>query len=125
VQIAALGRGLTEATAIKVMSRAVGTTVLSASSASQQAIEGYKGQGLFTFVIAEGLRGAADLNKDGFVKTTELADFLDDEVPELAEKAFGRKQFPTVAPQGQAFPIGRVSPAVSLSPQPSRREDHP
>jgi hypothetical protein len=109
IQLAALSRGLTEATAIKVLSRAVGTTVLSASSATQQAVEGYQGHGLFTFVVARGLAGAADLNHDSFVKTTELADFLDDEVPQLAEKAFGHKQFPIVAPQGQAFPIARVA----------------
>lgn len=113
LQLAALGRGLTEATAIKVLSRAVGTTVLSASSAAQQALEGYQGHGLFTFVVTKGLLGGADLNHDTFVKTTELADFVDDEVPQLAEKVFGHKQFPTVAPQGQAFPIGRINSTQS------------
>ena len=35
---------------------------------------------------------------------------LDDErFTQLAEKVFGHMQFPTVAPQGQAFPLGRVS----------------
>jgi WD40 repeat protein len=108
IQLAALGRGLTESTAMKVLSRAVGTTVLAASAASQQALEGYQGHGLFTFLLAEGLRGRADLNRDAFVKTTELADFIDDEVPALAEKVFGHRQFPTVSPGGMAFPIARV-----------------
>jgi hypothetical protein len=89
------------------LSRAVGTTVLAASAASQQALEGYQGHGLFTFLLAEGLRGRADLNRDAFVKTTELADFIDDEVPALAEKVFGHRQFPTVSPGGMAFPIAR------------------
>jgi hypothetical protein len=33
---------------------------------------------------------------------------VDEKVPELAEKVFRHKQFPVVAPSGQAFPIVRV-----------------
>ena len=88
MQTAMLTRGMNEDTAMKVLSRAVGSTILMASTAVQQAIEGYQGHGLFTYVIAEGLSGKADSDKDGFVKTTELANYVDDEVPALAEKVF-------------------------------------
>lgn len=108
IQTAMLTRGMSEDTAMKVLSRAVGSTVLSASTSIQEALEGYNGHGLFTFVLAEGLQGKADKGRTGYVKTTELADYVDNEVPLLAEKIFKKAQYPTISISGQAFPIGRV-----------------
>ena len=105
IQVAMLTRGMSDDTAMKVLSRAVGSTVLSAATSVQEALEGYKGHGLFTYVIVEGLNGAADADKDGFVKTLELADYVDSQVPELAEKVFQHKQYPIVSPTGQGFPL--------------------
>ena len=108
LQMALLTRGMNEDTAFKILSRAVGSTILSAATSQQEALEGYQNHGLFTWVLVEGLNGAADLDKDGFIKTIELASYVDEKVPELAEKVFRHKQFPVVAPSGQAFPIVRV-----------------
>ena len=108
LQVALLTRGMNEDTAFKILSRAVGSTILSAATSQQEALEGYQNHGLFTWVLVEGLNGAADLDKDGFIKTIELASYVDEKVPELAEKVFRHKQFPVVAPSGQAFPIVRV-----------------
>jgi len=108
IQVAMMTRGMSEDTAIKVLSRAVGSTVLAASTSVQEALEGYQGHGLFTHVLTEGMKGRADSDGDGFVKTTELANYVDDEVPRLAEKFFKRAQFPTVSPSGMGFPIGKV-----------------
>lgn len=103
-----LTRGMSEDTAIKILSRAVGSTILSASTSSQEALEGYKGHGLFTFVLSEGLSGKADKGKSGFIKTTDLADYVESEVPEIAEKIFKRAQYPTKTISGQGFHIGKV-----------------
>jgi WD40 repeat protein len=108
IQTAMLTRGMSEATAMKVLSRAVGSTILSASTSIQEALEGYQGHGLFTYVLADGLGGKADKSKSGFIKTTELADYVDNEVPALAEKVFKRAQYPTISISGQGFPIGQV-----------------
>ena len=105
---ALLTRGMSEDTAMKILSRAVGSTILSAATSQQQALEGYKEHGLFTYVLTEGLKGKADSNNDGYVKTLELANYIDDEVPQLAEKLFNRAQYPVVSPSGQAFPVGKV-----------------
>ena len=86
IQVAMLTRGMSEDTAMKILSRAVGSTILSASTSVQEALEGYQGHGLFTYVLAEGLSGKADKGKSGYVKTTELADYIGNEVPLLAEK---------------------------------------
>lgn len=108
LQTALLTRGLSEVTAMKILSRAVGSTVLSASTSTQQALEGYRGHGLFTYVIAEGLRGKADRDGDGFVSTLELATYVDEQVPVLAEQVFKRAQYPMVAPTGQGLPLVTV-----------------
>ena len=102
-------RGLSEDRAIKVLGRAVGVTTLYASTDLQEALEGYEGHGLFTWVITQGLLGKADADRDGFVKTIELADYVDNEVPELAERVFSHKQFPVVAPSGMGFPVTSVT----------------
>ncbi len=108
IQVAMLTRGMSEDTAMKILSRAVGSTILSASTSLQEALEGYQGHGLFTYVLAEGLKGKADKGNTGYVKTTELADYVDNEVPTLAEKIFKKAQYPTISISGQAFPIGKV-----------------
>ena len=59
-------------------------------------------------MIVEGLRGAADADKDGFVKTSELAEYVDATVPPLAEQVFKHEQFPIVSPSGIQFPLVQV-----------------
>ncbi|MEI6610473.1 MAG: caspase family protein [Deltaproteobacteria bacterium] len=108
IQVAMLTRGMSEDTAMKILSRAVGSTILSASTSMQEALEGYQGHGLFTYVLTEGLKGKADKGNTGYVRTTELADYVDNEVPSLAEKIFKKAQYPTISISGQAFPIGKV-----------------
>ncbi|OGW30722.1 MAG: hypothetical protein A2X54_05255 [Nitrospirae bacterium GWF2_44_13] len=108
IQVAMLTRGMSEDTAMKILSRAVGSTILSASTSLQEAVEGYQGHGLFTYVLVEGLKGKADKGKTGYVKTTELADYVDSEVPVLAERVFKKAQYPTISISGQAFPIGKT-----------------
>lgn len=108
IQMAMLTRGMNEETALKILSRAVGSTIISASTSMQQAVEGYKGHGLFTWVVVEGLKGAADGDKDGYVKTHELVNYVDDKVPALAEQVFRHKQYPTTTLSGQGFPVVRV-----------------
>lgn len=109
IQVALLSRGLTETTAMKLLSRAVGSTIISASSSQQEALEGYKGHGLLTYVLAEGLEGKADLDKDGYVKTREIANYVEDTVPVIAEGVFKRAQYPYISPIGSGFPIVNVN----------------
>jgi uncharacterized caspase-like protein len=100
-------RGLTESTALKVLQRAIGSAVFSASSDTQQALEGYKGHGLFTYVLMEGLQGKADIKKEGFITIYGLADYVGEQVLKLSEEVFKRQQTPTIQTGGD-FPIGRI-----------------
>jgi hypothetical protein len=86
----------------------MGTTVLAASPSTQQALEGYEGHGLFTYVVAEGLSGKGDVDKNGFVTTLGLAHYVGNQVPDLAEQKFKRAQYPTVETNGQEFPLAKV-----------------
>jgi WD40 repeat protein len=108
LQVGLLTRGMDNATALKILSRAVGTTVLAASTSNQEALEGYEGHGLFTYVVAEGLMGKGDVDQNGFVSTFGLAHYVDDQVPNLAESKFKHAQYPTVETNGQEFPLTKV-----------------
>ena len=102
-------RGLEELAAVKVLSGAVGSTVLSASTSDQEALEGQDGHGLFTWVLLQGLGGSADFRKNGYINTFDLADYVDDEVPKVAEQHFHRKQSPNLHNAGQSFRIASSS----------------
>lgn len=98
-------RGLGESAAVNVLSTAVGSTVLSASTSEQEAQEDMEGHGLFTWVLLQGLNGNADLFKDGYIKTDGLATYVDHEVPKIAEERFKVKQVPNLNNAGQSFGI--------------------
>jgi Caspase domain/WD domain, G-beta repeat len=108
LQVALVTRGIDEVAALKILSRAVGTTVLAASTSTQQALEGYEDHGLFTYVVAQGLMGKGDVDQNGIVNTLGLAHYVDAHVPELAQQYFNHPQYPTVETNGQAFPLTKV-----------------
>jgi uncharacterized caspase-like protein len=98
-------RAMGESAAVNVLASAVGSTVLSASTSDQEALEGQDGHGLFTWVLLQGLNGSADLSKHGVINTFELAVYVDDQVPKVAEQLFKRKQVPNLNNAGQSFQI--------------------
>ena len=54
------------------------------------------------------LKGGADAEKTGFIKTTDLTRFVRNEMPALSEKIFKQVRYPVVSINGQAFPVGKV-----------------
>jgi len=100
-------KGAAEKTAISRLMRATGRAVLYASSKQQYALEGYEGHSLFTYVLLEGLKGAAnsDGNGDKDITVDELAIYIDKKVPELSKSVFGYEMFPMRDMQGNSYPI--------------------
>ena len=98
-------RGMDDQRVINVLSHAVGSSVLSAATSQEEALEGKDGHGVFTWVVLEGLDGKADLLGNGYVSTLDLANYVADQVPKIAEEVFQREQFPVLNNAGQAFPI--------------------
>jgi hypothetical protein len=98
--------GMTDSAATTILSRAIGSTVLAASTTEQEALEGYKDHGLFTRVLADGIGGEAAMK--GTVSNFSLADYVGAEVPPLASNIYRHDQTPTVSASGQRFPIAEV-----------------
>lgn len=90
---------------VNKISTAVGITVLSASGTEEAAAEGQEGHGLFTWVLLQGLDGKADVRNTGFVNTTDLGGYVQDEVPGMALKLFNNPQHPDMEKHGQSFAI--------------------
>ena len=70
---------------------AVGSTVLSAATSQEQALEGMNGHGVFTWVVLQGLDGRADVQKNGYVSTLDLASYVGDQVPKVAGEVFNHQ----------------------------------
>ena len=98
-------RRLEEHAAAGILSTAMGTTVLSAATSDENAMEGQKGHGLFTWVLLQGLGGEADARRNGFVGTLELAAYVDAEVPKIAMQVFKQPQDADVHTEGKTFAV--------------------
>jgi WD40 repeat protein len=86
-----------------------GLHVLMGSAADAASYEATRyGQGLLTYALLEGMRGAA-LRDDAFVDVGRLFGHAVEEVPELA-RSIGGIQSPIIAaPKGASFDIGQVA----------------
>ncbi len=98
-------RGIALVTAIDKLSRAVGRTILVASTDDAPALEGYRGHGVFTYALLEAI-GLGDLNGNDRIEVTELATHVDERVPDISNEAFGYRQVPQMRIVGNNFPVG-------------------
>ena len=111
LQATAASRGMVEQTATAKLTRATGRATIAAAMANQMAVEGYKGYGVFTYVILQAL-GHADTtvgNGDGYTNLFEIAAYVNAHVPEIAMKEFGFEQTPKSYTLGADFPLAVVS----------------
>jgi WD40 repeat protein len=107
--------GLEQKTALGRLIQATGRATLTASSATQEAYEGYGGHGVFTFALLDAL-ARGDLNNNGLVELAELIEHVDGLVPAITEKRWGAKQFPQMDAYGSNFPLARQVAALALDP---------
>ncbi len=105
-------RGLERVAALDRLTRAMGRTVLTASTDDAPALEGYRGHGVFTYALLDAL-GRADANGDGFIDVTELAGYIDRQVPELSFQAFRKHQVPQMKIVGSNFPLTHQQTVLS------------
>jgi WD40 repeat protein/uncharacterized caspase-like protein len=75
------------------LAQATGRSILTASGGSQQALEGYRGHGLFTYEVLDAFN-QADGDRSGTVEVTELAAYVYAQVSELSQKVFKQRQVP-------------------------------
>ncbi|MCF6251585.1 MAG: caspase family protein, partial [Methylococcaceae bacterium] len=91
------------------LSKSVGVVVLAATRKDQQAAELIDlGHGLFTYVVSEGMKGAADLNpRNRSISAHEVADYSTDTIPTFSKKYLGASQEPTSFTMGSDFTLLR------------------
>lgn len=108
-------RGIAEKTAIDKLIKATGRATITASSASQVALEGIAGHGVFTYAFLNGLAEADRLNgnRDGAVTTLEITSYIGDQVPRLTQERFGYEQVPQFNLHGTEFPVALADTASS------------
>ena len=58
--------------------------------------EGFRGHSVFTYTILDALSGIADQNKNGFVESNEMAQYVEAAIPMIAKHAFNRQQSPYI-----------------------------
>jgi WD40 repeat protein len=107
-------RGLELVASIERLTRAMGRTVLSASTDDAPALEGYRGHGVFTYSLLDALEHA-DTDRDGLIEVTALASFVDAEVPEISLQAFNFRQVPQMKLVGSNFPLVRPTAVLAAT----------
>jgi WD40 repeat protein len=90
---------------MKVLARASGLHVLASADTLEEALDGYKGNGLFTHVLLEGVRtGSADLDADRVVSVFELGNYGRHQTAALA-RSLGHSQVPIMIRVGRDVPL--------------------
>jgi uncharacterized caspase-like protein len=74
------------------LTRSKGRAIITASRPNEVSIELPElGHGVFTYYLAEGLRGAGDLNRDGIVSLQELYEYVEQQVVRKARSVGGNQ----------------------------------
>ncbi|HHO59611.1 MAG TPA: hypothetical protein ENJ64_05165 [Thiotrichales bacterium] len=97
-------RGIEEKTAISRLVKSTGRATIMASSRDQVALEGHKDHGVFTWSLLEGMKGNA-YGGDNKLTINELADYVEETLPELTYSKYGYEQVPQRVLQGMNFPL--------------------
>ena len=84
-----------------------GISIFAGSGTKQEALDGYKGQGLFTYTLLEGLKNINKIgNSDSILTVSELGSFVENQVPKYADE-INFIQTPLFEKRGNNFDIGR------------------
>ena len=106
------------------LAQATGRSIITASSGSAEAFEGYRGHGLFTYNLLDAMdRGDGDGN--GTIEVSELAAFVYAEVTAISERVFKQRQEPQMkitsnyALTRQARVLVDNAPAIATDARPA------
>ncbi|MEK7445325.1 MAG: caspase family protein, partial [candidate division NC10 bacterium] len=91
------------------LTRSKGRAIITASRPAEVSIELPElGHGIFTYYLVQGLKGAADLNRDGIVSLQELYEYVEQQVSQKS-RAVGGNQHPVMKGEMEgALPLVKV-----------------
>jgi uncharacterized caspase-like protein len=98
------GGAAAEDGAVSTLSRLSQRSVIVASSSDNVALEGYKGHGVFSWVVLDAL-DSADYDDNGAVEVTDIANHARKWVPKITEEVFKFRQKPTQNTPGEPFAV--------------------
>jgi len=91
---------------MSVLAKKMGLHIYASANSKEQAMDGYKGNGLFTYTLLDGLNNNknADKNKDNKVSLTELGEYSKQTTTDISKK-IGHSQTPLIINFGKDNPI--------------------
>jgi WD40 repeat protein len=94
---------------MSVLAKKMGLHIYASASDKQSAMDGYKGNGLFTYTLLDGLNNnkQADRNKDGKVSVVGLGGYSKDRAVNIS-KEIGHIQTPLIINFGKDYPIYKL-----------------
>ena len=94
---------------MSVLAKKMGLHIYASASDKQAAMDGYKGNGLFTYSLLDGLNNnkAADKNKDGKVSIVGLGEYSKKMTTDIS-KEIGHSQTPLIINFGKDSPIYKL-----------------
>ena len=118
-----LTKALEQGAANDRLAQATGRSIMTASSGSTEAFEGFRGHGLFTYNLLDALeRGDGDNN--GTIEVSELATYVYSQVSSISERVFRQRQEPQIK-INLNYPLAKQTrvlqddvPAIALDTKP-------
>lgn len=91
---------------MSVLAKKMGLHIYASASDKQSAMDGYKGNGLFTYTLLDGLNNnrEADKYKDGKVSIVGLGEYSKKKTTEIS-KEIGHSQTPLIINFGKDYPV--------------------
>jgi len=91
---------------MSILARQMGLHIFASASSMQEARDGYKGNGLFTYTLLDGLSNNKKLNKnnDGKITIEELGEYTRLETADISRKT-GHEQVPMIINFGNDYPV--------------------
>ena len=85
----------------------VGSAIIAGASSKQNAIDGYKKHGIFTYTLLDAMDNKKVYSFDDKLSINEVAEYIKYKLPKIAKEAFSHEQKPTIYLNGDTtFAIG-------------------
>ncbi|MGV8058169.1 MAG: caspase family protein [Smithellaceae bacterium] len=94
---------------MSVLAKKMGLHIYASANSIQAAVDGYKGNGLFTYTLLDGLNNnkKADKNKDGNISVVGLGDYSRKMTTDISTH-IGHSQTPLIINFGKDYPLYRL-----------------